>query len=309
MASRSPNRPLATRAALASVATALFLLALKGHAAWATSSVAMLASLADTALDLVASLVTLWGVRIAAAPADRNHRFGHGKAEAIAALFQVAVISMSAAAIALRAVAALVAGGVAGRPEEGIAVSLAALAATGALLLYQRRVIAATGSVAIGADHIHYQSDLLLNGAVILALALDGALGWRGADALFGLAIAGWLGFGAWRASTAAIHQLMDREWPEEKRRRFLEVAGRQPALAGIHDLRTRSSGSLDFVQFHVWVDPDMTVAEAHRITDAAELCLAEAFPDVEILIHLDPEGQVDREGALPAAIAEEPAR
>ncbi len=300
---------LATRAALASVGTATFLLALKGHAAWATSSVAMLASLADSALDLVASLVTLWGVRIAATPADRDHRFGHGKAEAIAALFQVAVISMSAAAIALRAVAALVAGGVPGRPGEGIAVSLAALAATGALLLYQRRVIAATGSVAIGADHIHYQSDLLLNGAVILALALDGALGWRGIDALSGLAIAGWLGFGAWRASSDAVAQLMDREWPEEKRRRFLEVAARQPALAGIHDLRTRSSGSLDFVQFHVWVDPAMTVAEAHRVTEAAELRLAEAFPGVEMLIHLDPEGQVDREGTLPAAIAEEPAR
>jgi len=288
---------LTARAAIASVATAFFLLLMKGVAAWQTGSVAMLASLADTSLDLLASLVTLYGVRLAAAPADSDHRFGHGKAEALAALFQVGIIAVSAAAIGWRAVERLIQGETTANAEYGIAVSVLAIAVTFALLYYQRRVIARTGSVAIEADHVHYQSDLLLNLSVIAALVLDQYLGLTGADPVFGIGIALWLALGAWRASSRAIDQLMDREWPEEKRRRFLAVAARHPELKGIHDLRTRSSGAHDFVQFHVWVDPDMTVAEAHRVMDEVENKLADEFPGIEILIHVDPEGQVDHPG------------
>jgi ferrous-iron efflux pump FieF len=158
-------------------------------------------------------------------------------------------------------------------------------------------VISRTGSVAIEADHVHYQSDVLLNLSVIAALALDQYFGFPGADPLFGIVIALWLVWGAWKASSRAIDQLMDKEWPEEKRRQFIEVAARHPELKGIHDLRTRSSGSRDFVQFHVWVDPGMTIAEAHRVMDEVEHKLEHEFPGVEILIHLDPEGQVDQPG------------
>jgi ferrous-iron efflux pump FieF len=288
---------LTARAAIASVSAALFLLLLKAYAAWATGSVAMLGSLADTGLDLIASLITLYGVRLAATPADFDHRFGHGKAEALAALAQVGIIAFSALGIGWRAVDRLLEGEATAHAEYGIAVSLIAIATTLALLAYQRRVIARTGSVAIEADHVHYQSDLLLNLAVIVALVLDQYLGLTGADPVFGIVIALWLLFGAWRASSRAVDQLMDKEWPEEKRRRFVEVAARHPALKGIHDLRTRSSGSLDFVQFHVWVDPAMTVAEAHDVLDEVEQWLAREFPGTEILIHLDPEGQVDQPG------------
>lgn len=303
------SAPTARGAALASVGTALLLLGLKALAAWRTASVAMLGSLADTGLDLVASLVTLWGVRVAAMPADREHRFGHGKAEALAALFQVALISMSAVGIAWRALSALMAGETTREAGTGIAVSLVVLAVTGLLVLYQRRVVAATGSIAIRADNIHYQSDFALNGAVILALALEEWAGLRGADPVLGIGIALWLMLGAWRAASGAVDQLMDKEWPEEKRRRFLEIAGRHPELAGIHDLRTRTAGAQDFVQFHVWVDPKMTVAEAHRVMDEVEARLARDFPGVEILIHVDPEGHEDSGGILPAAIAEEPSQ
>jgi ferrous-iron efflux pump FieF len=279
------------RAALASVATALFLLGLKAYASAQTGSVAMLGSLADTAFDLVASLVTLWSVRVAAQPADEDHRFGHGKAEALAALFQVSLITISAAGIGWRAIDRLISRETTAHAEYGIGVSIAALAATLLLIRYQRRVIAKTGSVAIRADNIHYASDLLLNGAVIAALVLDQYLGLRGADPLFGVGIAAWLMFGAWRAAGTAIDQLMDREWPEEKRQRFLAVAAQHPELKGIHDLRTRTSGTHDFVQFHVWVAPEMSVAAAHRVMDEVEAKLAKEFPGVEILIHPDPEG------------------
>ena len=286
---------LTARAAIAGVSMASLLLVLKAYGAWATGSVAMLGSLADTGLDLVASLVTLWGVRLAAVPADREHRFGHGKAEAIAALVQIGIIAFSAVAIGWRAAQRLFHDQPTSHAGSGIAISAIAVFATFILLAYQRWVIARTGSVAILTDNVHYQSDLLLNLSVIAALALDQYAGFAKADPLFGLGIALWLGWGAWRASSRAIDQLMDKEWPEEKRRRFVEIAGRHPELKGIHDLRTRSSGAHDFVQFHVWVDPAMSVLEAHRVMDEVERKLEAEFPGSEILIHIDPEGQVDQ--------------
>lgn len=287
---------LGMRAALASVSVALFLTALKAFAAISTGSVAMLGSLADSGLDLIASLVTLAAVRIAAQPADHAHRFGHGKAEALAALFQVALISASALLIGWRAIDRLTHQATTEAPELGIAVSLIAIAVTLILLAYQRYVVRKTGSLAIQSDHLHYQSDLLLNLSVIAALVLDTILHIRGADAVMGVGIALWLIWGAWNAARAAIDQLMDREWPEDRRARFLAVALTHPELAGIHDLRTRTSGNQDFVQFHVWVDPDMTVREAHRVMDEVEAQLAREFPDVEILIHPDPQGHADDE-------------
>jgi len=284
---------LARRAALASVCSAILLGLLKAWAAWTTGSVAVLASLADSVLDLFASLVTLGGVHWASQPADENHRFGHGKAEALAALFQVVVIAISALAILIRAIERLQGGDVSASPESGIVVSMIAIVVTLALTRYQKHVIDQTGSVAIGADRIHYTSDLMLNAAVILALLLD-AWGLVGADPVFGIVIAFWLLFGAWRASEAAIDQLMDKEWPEEKRRAFVEVAARNPALRSLHDLRTRSSGNQDFVQFHISMNPAMTIQQAHDVVEALEKELCTAFPGTEILIHVDPDGHVD---------------
>ena len=296
---------LSSRAALASVAVAVVLLAAKAWAAAETSSTAMLGSLADTALDLIASLATLLGVWIAARPADSDHRFGHGKAEALVALGQVVLIAVSAIGIGWRAVDRLINGGETAEMGLGIGVSLLAIGATLVLLAYQRRVIARTGSVAIRTDNIHYKSDLMLNSAVIAALLLDQWFRISGADALFGIAIALWLVFGAVRASGLAVNQLMDREWPEEERARFLAAAAEYPELAGLHDLRTRTSGTHQFAQFHVWVPAHWTVKQAHDRLDRVEEKLQERFPGTEILIHVDPEGQVDRETMLPSDLTE----
>jgi ferrous-iron efflux pump FieF len=295
----------ATRAALASVTLAFALLIGKAWAADATNSTAMLGSLADSALDVIASITTLVGVRIAAVPADTDHRFGHGKAEALVALAQVAMISVSAIGIAWRAVDRLINGGETAALELGVGVSLLAIAATFLLLWYQRLVIARTGSVAIKTDNVHYKSDLFLNGSVIFALVLDQTFHIRGADAVFGIGIALWLVWGAWRASGEAVNQLMDKEWPEAERDRFLSAASEYPELGGLHDLRTRRSGTVRFVQFHVWVPANWTVQEAHDRLDAVEEELQQRFPGTEILIHVDPEGQTDRETLLSQEITE----
>jgi ferrous-iron efflux pump FieF len=297
---------LTTRAAFASSAMAIFLIGLKTYAAVQTSSMAMLGSLADSALDLVASLIVLLAVRVAAQPADHEHRFGHGKAEALAALVQVILISFSAMFIAFRATQRLVNGARTEAAELGIGVSVVAVVLTIALIAYQRHVVRRTGSLAIGTDRLHYSSDLMLNGSVIVALALEQFLHLTGADAVFGLLIALWLLWGAWSASSHALHQLMDREWPDELRERFLAATREYPELAGLHDLRTRTSGTHHFAQFHVWVPAEWTVQQAHDRLDRAEEELQRRFPNTEILIHVDPEGQTDRETLLPQEITEQ---
>jgi len=304
--SQADRAKLTTRAAIASSAMAITLIVLKSYAALQTSSMAMLGSLADSALDLVASMVVLLGVRIAAAPADHEHRFGHGKAEALAALVQVIIITVSAMFIAFRAVQRLLHGAETAQAELGIGVSVVAMILTIGLISYQRHVVSRTGSVAIGTDRLHYSSDLLLNGSVIAALAIDQYAGFRGADAIFGVLIALWLLWGAWSNSSHALDQLMDREWPDERREEFLAAAKEYPELAGLHDFRTRSSGTHYFAQFHVWVPADWTVQQAHDRLDRAEEALRARFPDTEILIHVDPEGQIDRETLLPQEITEQ---
>lgn len=296
---------LTARAASASIALALLLIGLKVWAALQTGSMAMLASLADSSLDLVASIVVLVAVRVAARPADYDHRFGHGKAEALAAMVQIILITISALFIGMRAVQRLIRGAQTEQAELGIFVSLAAIGATLALIVYQRYVVRRTASIAIATDRVHYASDLLLNSSVIAALVLDQYAGLVGADAVFGLGIAAWLAWGAWRASSNTFDQLMDKEWPDELRARFLAAAKEYPELAGLHDFRTRSSGTHYFAQFHVWVPADWTVREAHDRLDHAEQELRKRFPATEILIHVDPEGQTDRETMLSSAITE----
>ncbi|WP_443969498.1 cation diffusion facilitator family transporter [Sphingobium sp. CR28] len=292
---------LRRRAALASVCAAIILGAAKSYAAWTTHSIAMLGSLADTTLDLVASLVTLFAVRIAAQPADYEHRFGHGKAEALAALFQMVLVTIAAGAIIFRSVERLGGGAAPAAFEDGVVVSVFAIVLTIALVRYQMHVVRATGSIAIHADNLHYRSDLALNGAVIAALVLDGWAGLHGADALFGILIGLWLGWTALRASMQAIDQLMDKEWPIEKRERLLTLAARHPMLAGIHDLRTRTSGTRDFVQFHLWMEPELTLARVHAIMEEIEAMLRAEFPHTDFLIHPDPVGHIDGTSPLVA--------
>lgn len=293
MTGDAPDRARVERlmrwATYASVTVAVILILAKAAVWLQTQSMAMLASLVDSTLDAAASLINLLALRLALTPADREHRFGHGKAEAVAGLAQSAVIAGSALFLLLEAARRLAAPLPVGGADAGIAVSLLAIVLSGGLVLYQRHVVRLSGSLVVAADRLHYLSDLLLNAAVIAALVLAQYLGWALADPLFGLGVALYILFGAWGIGRRAFDHLMDRELSDELRERIKVIAMRHPGVRDIHDLRTRESGMQQFIQFHLALDGRLRLVAAHAIAVAVHQAVQAEFPDADIIIHQDP--------------------
>tara|TARA_R110000850_G_scaffold81506_11_gene175129 strand:- start:343 stop:1224 length:882 start_codon:yes stop_codon:yes gene_type:complete len=285
MAERERLLKLAT---YASVGVAFGLIALKSGVWMLSGSVSILASLIDSLMDSAASIINLFAVRYALKPADREHRFGHGKAEALAGLAQAAFISGSAVLVLLQGIERLLDPQPLGATGLGIAVMLLSITATLGLLAVQRHVIARTGSTAINADALHYRSDLLLNASVILALLLA-AYGIQRADALMGLGIALYIGYSAVRIGLDAIQILMDHELPDDVRAEALALARSVPGVVDVHDFRSRQSGQHWFMQMHVELPAQMALADAHELGEAVRSALEERFPQVDVLIHTDP--------------------
>ena len=279
------------RATKFAVAAAGVMIAAKLGAWLMTDSVSLLSSLADSVMDVLASLVNLFAVRHALTPPDREHRFGHGKAEPLAGLGQALFITASVIFLMVEAVGRILEPEPIERAPVGIAVMVFAIVVTSALVLYQRRVVRLTTSTAIKADSLHYASDLLMNIGVIAALALAMTLGWGLADPIIALAIAGVILHASYRVARGAIEQLMDREFPDEERERIRKIVLEHPEVRDCHDLRTRRSGIDSFIQVHVEMDRSLTLLRAHEISDDVEARIREAFPHAEVLIHADPEG------------------
>ena len=284
-------RRLMRRATFLAVTAASLLIAGKLGAWFVTDSVSLLSSLADSVMDMLASLINLFAVRQALQPPDREHRFGHGKAEPLAGLGQALFITASAIFLIVEAVGRILDPEPIARAPVGIGVMGFAILVTSALVIYQRRVVRLTGSTAIKADSLHYASDILMNVGVIAALALAMTLGWQLADPIIALAIAGVIIHAAFRVALGAIEQLMDREFPDEDRERIRKIVLEHPEVLDCHDLRTRRSGIDSFIQVHVEMDSSLTLLRAHEISDAVEARIREAFPYAEVLIHADPEG------------------
>jgi len=282
------------RAALASVGVAVVLIAAKLAAWLITDSIVILTSLVDSGIDLLASLVTFVSVRQAAQPADRAHRYGHGKAEALGAFAQAGFVGGSALILASEAVQRLISPQAISQGRVGIFVMLLAIALTGGLVLFQRAVVRRTGSVAIRADSLHYRGDLLMNLAVIAALMLTEIQGSPLIDPLFALAIVAWLLYGAVGVARHALDMLMDRELPGERRAHIRELALGHPSAQGVHDLRTRRAGADVFIELHLELDGGLSLDQAHDITHEVEARIREAFPDADILVHQEPAGLAD---------------
>jgi ferrous-iron efflux pump FieF len=279
------------RAAAASLGVSLFLVAIKAFAYFTSHSVAMLASLADSALDLFTSALNLFAIHEALTPADKEHRFGHGKAEPLAGLAQGAFITASALFLVIQAVQRLI------NPqplENGLAaliVMLVSIVMAIGLILYERRVIRRTGSVAISADQTHYMGDLATNVGVVIAILLSTQLGWMAADPLIALLVAAVLVASAWLVFRSSLDQLMDHELPDAEREKIKAIVKAHPEVISLHDLRTRKAGLYTFIQIHIELDPAMPLVRAHEISDEVERELCQAFDQAEVIIHQDPAG------------------
>lgn len=280
---------ITSRAAGLSVLVALFLIALKGWAYWQSQSVALLASLADSALDVAASIVSFLAVRYAAAPPDGQHRYGHGKAEAFAGIVQAGFVGLSCVFIAYEAARHFLAPHPISHGEESIAVMAISILATGALIYAQSRALKKTGSVATKGDRAHYASDLASNAVAIAGIGAGTFWGLTWVDAAAGLLIAGWLAFGAAKIAKEAGDHLLDRELPEAKRAHIKALALQDGRIRAVHEFRSRASGNYIHVQFHAEVDSGLSLIEAHEIIVAAENRIRAAYPQADVLIHPDP--------------------
>lgn len=290
----STDRRLRRLAANASVLLAVSLALLKLVGAVFTGSLALLTSLIDSIADIVASLITFVAVRVSTQPPDKSHRFGHGKAESLSALAQAGIVTGSALFVVIEAVRRL------WQPSEvthtgvGLAIMGIAILGTIALVILQKRVVARTGSQAIAADSAHYQGDLAINVSVVLSLWLAGRPGAGWVDPVIALLIAGYLFWHARRIAVAAIKTLMDHELSQAERDRIKGIVRSHPKIVDLHDLRTREAGPTVFMEFHVELDGQMSVADAHDVIDAVEADLGKAYPDAEIIVHQEPAGISD---------------
>jgi ferrous-iron efflux pump FieF len=299
----SANR-LRRLATYASVGVAAVLIAAK-FAAWLeTGSVALLSSLVDSLLDAVASLVNLFAVRHAISPADREHRFGHGKAEPLAVLGQSAFIIGSAMLLFAEAIRRLMWPVPVENPPAGIAVMLFSIALAVGLVLYQRHVVRRTGSIAVSADELHYRSDVVLNFGVIAALVLSSTLALPLLDPLLGAAIGIWIVYSAVRLVRLSLFQLMDHELDDDEREKIRAIAQSHPEVVAAHDLRTRVAGPTAFIQIHIEMDGSLSLVRAHEISDEVEAKLRAAYPNAEIMIHQDPEGIEEPRANFPRRVA-----
>ena len=283
------------RAAIFAILTALLLIIVKGFAWWQTGSVSILASITDSMLDLFASFINMLILRFALMPADRNHSFGHGKAESLAMLAQSAFISGSAVFLLLQSIHRLNAPQVLTNTHIGIGVTLFSIVITLLLVWYQKRVIAQTDSPAIKADRLHYRTDLLMNITILISLSLTlWDMMW--ADAVFAIFIALYILLSAAKMFVDAVQLLLDIALPEQEVSQIEEIVLSDLRVLGFHDLRTRRSGSVRFIQLHLELDDHLSFLEAHDITDSLERRLRQAFPLVDIVIHHEPTSVVQAE-------------
>jgi cation diffusion facilitator family transporter len=259
--------------------------------------VALLASLADSGLDLVASLATFFAVRYAVAPPDAEHRFGHGKAEAFASLFQAGLVFASAALIGREAIADLLTSHAVRDGTWAVVVMVISTLLTGGLIYAQTQVVRRTGSVAVSGDRAHYASDLASNLIALLGIAASSMLGIGGLDAAAALAVAALLLWGAISVFREASGQLLDRELSSEARGRIVELITRDGRITGVHQLRTRTAGPFVHMQMHIDLDPELSLEAVHEVIVDAEKRVLEDFPSADIIMHADPRGRAEPHG------------
>jgi ferrous-iron efflux pump FieF len=282
---------LMRNAAWVSVFFSVFLIAIKLAAYFLSHSVSVLAALADSGLDLFTASLNLVAIRSALTPADEEHRFGHGKAEPLAGLAQGAFIAASALFLVVQSINRFIEPEPVEKGSVALGVMIVSLFAAIGIVIYQRRVVAKTGSVAISADSMQFIGDIATTAGVIVAIILSAGLTWEKADPIIALLVALALVWSAWGVFRQSYDQLMDRELADEDRDKIAAIVRAHPEVRSLHDLRTRAAGIHAFIQFHIELDPQMNLQRAHEVSDAVEAEVVKAFPNAEVIIHQDPEG------------------
>lgn len=290
-------RKIAGGATAASVAIASILVFAKLAAWLASGSIAMLASLFDSGLDLAASLTAFAAVVYAAKPADQEHRFGHGKAEAFSSFLQAALISASSLFLFVEGGRRLIEPQPIDQGGWALAVMAMSMVLTVLLVNIQTFAIRRTGSIAVAGDRAHYTADLLTNGAVAAGIAIAYFAGFDRADPILAIGVGAWLLWTAFTVGREAVNQLLDRELSEQERAEIAELALDDPEVLGIHELRTRASGPLIHIQLHMDLEPHQTLISAHEAVVRAERRILKRYPAADILIHADPKGHAEEHG------------
>ena len=275
-------------ATYASVAGAVVLALLKLYAWILTDSVSVLASLVDSGMDLIASLIILFGVAIAQKPADNEHRLGHGKAEPLAVLAQSVFILASALFLLLYSIERIWSPRTLENIETGVWVMVVSIVLTLALNLFQRFVVKKTGSTAVASDALHYMADLLSSGMVLLGLWLV-SQGVVAVDGWLGLALSVWILWSSVELMKTALDQLLDRQLSEVEQQKIATIIHAHPEVAGFNDLRAYRSGPITFIQLDLELEDELPLIEAHRITEEVTQQLKEAFAPADVIIHQEP--------------------
>jgi len=281
-------------ATYASVTVAVVLIASKFVAWLYTDSVSLLSTLIDSILDAAASIINLIAVHHALQPADHEHRFGHGKAEALSGLAQSAFIAGSAVFLLVEAGQRIFNPRPIENTEIGYGVMIFSIVLTVVLVIFQRYVVNKSGSVAISADSLHYQTDVLINLSVIASLAIVSQFDLPLADPVIALAIVFYIVRGAMQIGLSSLDILMDKELPDDDRQKIKSLVLAVDGVCGLHDLRTRTSGTQVFIQMHVEMDGRISLSKAHEIADKVELAVNIAYPRAEVIVHEDPEGIIE---------------
>ncbi|SVA81806.1 uncharacterized protein METZ01_LOCUS134660 [marine metagenome] len=291
MENQKNTDPLVRSASIASLLVASTLIVLKYYGWVTTTSVSLLGSLADSLIDFLASVFVFIAVSYSLLPADAKHRFGYDKSEGLAAFIQSLLIGISGIYVCFEAIKRLLNPSQINQPSIAIWIILVSIALTLALVMYQKYVVKKSKSIAIESDQYHYLTDTYINLSVLFSIVITGWTRFVFIDALVGLLISGVVLYTSVTLLKKSFKILLDQEIQSDDRDRIKEIALDHPKVLGFHDLRTRDTGRKYIIQFHLELDPNMSLLESHEITDEVTDNVLKLYPDSELIIHTDPLG------------------
>ncbi|WP_366522639.1 cation diffusion facilitator family transporter [Hydrogenimonas sp.] len=279
------------RATIVSSSVATVLVIVKLIVGIVSGSVAVLASAIDSGLDLAVSLFNYFAVTNAEKPASEKFNYGLGKVEAIAAVIEGVVITMSGLFIGYKAVMKIIHPEPITHLDASIGVMILSIVMTGALVAYLNHVAKVTQNMVIKSDALHYKTDLLSNGAILVSLAVIYFTDFFMVDAILGILIAVYIIYSAYELIHEGILMLLDVALEEEIVEKIKEAIVNEPGVTDYHWLKTRKAGNDYFVDVHLVFNPEMSLLEAHRIGDNVEEKIKAIDPKADWLIniHLDP--------------------